>query len=221
MPAWQHRAAHAHASGAVRAVLRRAAGRLGLQLGGGLSGRACSACCRCPTSCPPTRRWPRRSSRCTARWPLPWPALVLLHVAAALKHQFIDRDGLLGRMRPGRPEAATWPSKTVTRRDRRPGRSPAARSPRRRWRAAARAAGAERDRLHEPADGRAGAGTLPQRSTRRSTFDPKQPDAAQHRLHDRPGQRLARHRRDRGRGAPSPTGSTPAGSRRPASSRAA
>ncbi|MFT4195107.1 cytochrome b [Ottowia sp.] len=29
-------------------------------------------------------------------------ALVLLHVAAALKHHFIDRDGLLGRMRPGR-----------------------------------------------------------------------------------------------------------------------
>lgn len=28
--------------------------------------------------------------------------LVLLHVAAALKHQFIDRDGLLARMRPGR-----------------------------------------------------------------------------------------------------------------------
>ena len=28
-------------------------------------------------------------------------ALVLLHVAAALKHQFIDRDGLLTRMLPG------------------------------------------------------------------------------------------------------------------------
>ena len=28
--------------------------------------------------------------------------LVLLHVAAALKHQFIDRDGLIGRMWPGR-----------------------------------------------------------------------------------------------------------------------
>lgn len=28
--------------------------------------------------------------------------LVVLHVAAALKHQFIDRDGLLDRMRPGR-----------------------------------------------------------------------------------------------------------------------
>jgi cytochrome b561 len=27
--------------------------------------------------------------------------LVLLHVAAALKHQLIDRDGLLQRMRPG------------------------------------------------------------------------------------------------------------------------
>jgi len=29
-------------------------------------------------------------------------ALVLAHVAAALKHHFIDRDGLLHRMRPGR-----------------------------------------------------------------------------------------------------------------------
>ena len=29
-------------------------------------------------------------------------ALVVLHVAAALKHQFIDRDGLLERMRPRR-----------------------------------------------------------------------------------------------------------------------
>ena len=28
--------------------------------------------------------------------------LVLLHVAAALKHQFFDKDGLLQRMRPGR-----------------------------------------------------------------------------------------------------------------------
>ena len=29
-------------------------------------------------------------------------ALVVLHVAAALKHQLVDRDGLLGRMLPGR-----------------------------------------------------------------------------------------------------------------------
>lgn len=29
-------------------------------------------------------------------------ALVLLHVAAALKHHFVDRDGLLARMRPHR-----------------------------------------------------------------------------------------------------------------------
>jgi len=29
-------------------------------------------------------------------------ALVLGHVAAALKHHFVDRDGLLNRMRPGR-----------------------------------------------------------------------------------------------------------------------
>jgi cytochrome b561 len=28
-------------------------------------------------------------------------ALVLLHIAAALKHQIIDRDGLLARMLPG------------------------------------------------------------------------------------------------------------------------
>ena len=29
-------------------------------------------------------------------------ALVILHVAAAFKHQFVDRDGLLDRMRPGK-----------------------------------------------------------------------------------------------------------------------
>jgi len=29
-------------------------------------------------------------------------ALVVLHVAAAIKHQVIDRDGLINRMRPGR-----------------------------------------------------------------------------------------------------------------------
>jgi cytochrome b561 len=29
-------------------------------------------------------------------------ALVALHVAAGLKHHFVDRDGLLHRMRPGR-----------------------------------------------------------------------------------------------------------------------
>jgi cytochrome b561 len=33
--------------------------------------------------------------------------LVVLHVAGALKHQFIDRDGLLSRMRPGRTRKAT------------------------------------------------------------------------------------------------------------------
>jgi Kdo2-lipid IVA lauroyltransferase/acyltransferase len=39
MPAWQRRAAHATHRAAVRAVLRGAAGRLGLQLGGGLPDR--------------------------------------------------------------------------------------------------------------------------------------------------------------------------------------
>jgi cytochrome b561 len=29
-------------------------------------------------------------------------ALVLLHLAGALKHHFIDRDGLIDRMRPAR-----------------------------------------------------------------------------------------------------------------------
>lgn len=28
-------------------------------------------------------------------------ALIALHVAAALKHQFVNRDGVLGRMVPG------------------------------------------------------------------------------------------------------------------------
>ena len=32
-------------------------------------------------------------------------ALIALHVAAALKHQFVDRDGVLGRMLPGRGES--------------------------------------------------------------------------------------------------------------------
>ena len=32
-------------------------------------------------------------------------AIAALHVAAALKHQFIDRDGLIGRMWPGRAGA--------------------------------------------------------------------------------------------------------------------
>lgn len=32
-------------------------------------------------------------------------ALILLHVAAALKHHFLDRDGLLGRMWPSRPRS--------------------------------------------------------------------------------------------------------------------
>ena len=36
----------------------------------------------------------------TLAWML--AAVVLLHVAAALKHHFVDRDGLLNRMRPGR-----------------------------------------------------------------------------------------------------------------------
>ena len=29
-------------------------------------------------------------------------ALIAMHVGAALKHQFIDRDGLISRMLPGR-----------------------------------------------------------------------------------------------------------------------
>jgi cytochrome b561 len=36
----------------------------------------------------------------TLAWAL--AALVVLHVAAAMKHHFVDRDGLLSRMRPGR-----------------------------------------------------------------------------------------------------------------------
>lgn len=32
-------------------------------------------------------------------------ALVVLHVGAALKHHFVDRDGLLARMRPGKAAA--------------------------------------------------------------------------------------------------------------------
>ena len=35
-----------------------------------------------------------------AAWAL--VALIAMHVGAALKHQFIDRDGLISRMLPGR-----------------------------------------------------------------------------------------------------------------------
>ena len=50
-----------------------------------------------------------------ARLIKPWHAylaftlagLVALHVAAALKHQFVDRDGLLARMRPGARRGST------------------------------------------------------------------------------------------------------------------
>jgi len=48
------------------------------------------------------------TDKALAEWIKPWhryaayalAVLVLLHVAAALKHQFIDRDGLLARMAP-------------------------------------------------------------------------------------------------------------------------
>ena len=46
--------------------------------------------------------WPRPSSPGTPGWPMRWPAWWLLHVAAGLKHHFVDHDGLLHRMRPGR-----------------------------------------------------------------------------------------------------------------------
>lgn len=42
-----------------------------------------------------------RSVHATLAWGL--AVLVVLHVAAVLKHQFVDRDGLLGRMRWGGP----------------------------------------------------------------------------------------------------------------------
>ena len=58
-----------------------------------------SASCRCRTSCRSTATWPTRcSSHCTAYAAFTLGGVVLLHVAAAFKHQFIDRDGLLSRM---------------------------------------------------------------------------------------------------------------------------
>ena len=42
--------------------------------------------------------WPSCFKLSTARWPTAWAVLVLAHVAGALKHRFIDRDGLLARM---------------------------------------------------------------------------------------------------------------------------
>jgi cytochrome b561 len=56
----------------------------------------------------PQRRYLSPLRPCAAAAIKPWherlawlmALLVLLHLAAALKHQFIDRDGTLGRMLP-------------------------------------------------------------------------------------------------------------------------
>ena len=40
--------------------------------------------------------------------------IVLGHIAAALKHQFIDRDGLLRRMWPSRPGSAATASSSTS-----------------------------------------------------------------------------------------------------------
>ena len=110
-----HRAAAATcAMPRVAAAARRARARTG-----------CCTCCSSPCRCSagPTAR--RRAFRSSWFGVLPLPdfvpvdkalaevlkplhqccaftlgALVLLHVAAALKHQFVDRDGLLRRMWP-------------------------------------------------------------------------------------------------------------------------
>ena len=99
-------AAHArrrHAPAAVRAVLRRAAVRLGLQLGARLPDRLVrrAAAARLRAGRQGAGRSVLQAAARTAA-PSRWPRVVLLHVAAALKHQFVDRDGLLARMWPRR-----------------------------------------------------------------------------------------------------------------------
>lgn len=46
---------------------------------------------------------------------LAWAAIALaaVHVGAALKHQFIDKDGVLGRMAPGLPDGVSEPPSTL------------------------------------------------------------------------------------------------------------
>ncbi len=103
-PAWPGLAAEpgaCRACHAVPAVFRRAAGGLGLQLGGGPAHRAVRAdpaarfrACRQGTG---------PGHQALARYlAFTLAALVLLHVAAALKHHWVDRDGLLSRMWPAR-----------------------------------------------------------------------------------------------------------------------
>ena len=48
----------------------------------------------------------RRPAPCTPAPPSPSPRSLALHAAAALKHQFVDRDGLLARMTSAERNAA-------------------------------------------------------------------------------------------------------------------
>ena len=54
--------------------------------------------------CPIDFSEPSRRALAYARAFAEWhqARLAVMHVAAALKHHFIDRDGLISRMRPGR-----------------------------------------------------------------------------------------------------------------------
>jgi cytochrome b561 len=99
MPAWQARAA-----GAVHGVLYV------LFFAVPLAGWAYSSAAGFPVvlfgvlplpDFVPVDRGLAETLKLTHRW-LAWTlgAAVVLHIAAALKHQFVDRDGLLTRMRP-------------------------------------------------------------------------------------------------------------------------
>ena len=86
-------------------------------------------------------------------------AVVVLHAAAALKHQFVDRDGLLDRMCRSRPEAHASRGTPSLRSVRRcvpaawPWRSRRSPAPPSRWRSWCPA---KPDRVRHQADGRAG-----------------------------------------------------------------
>ena len=100
MPAWQKAAHHGHAPRAVPAVFCRAFAGLGLQLGTGFP-VVLFGVLPLPDFVP--------ADKALAELIKPWhalsaftlAALAALHVAAALKHQIIDRDGLIQRMLPG------------------------------------------------------------------------------------------------------------------------
>ena len=103
MPRWQHAGRKPEPLGAVRDPVRHAAFRLDDVLGVEYPGELVRLRAVARSRRARSRRWKGRFH--DLHHLLAWClyALAGLHVAAAVKHQFIDRDGLLMRMLPGRP----------------------------------------------------------------------------------------------------------------------